>query len=84
MAINKVEYGSNTLIDLTNDTVTADTMLEGATAHNAAGERIVGNVTIPTSLPANGGNADTVDGYHIVVSSTAPTVNDPNVITIVI
>lgn len=40
--------------------------------------------TIPTSLPANGGNADTVDGYHIVVSSTAPTVNDPNVITIVI
>lgn len=40
--------------------------------------------TIPTSLPANGGNADTVDGYHIVVSSTAPTVNDPKTITIVI
>lgn len=39
---------------------------------------------IPTKLPANGGNADTVDGYHIVVSSTAPTVNDTSVITIVI
>ena len=23
-----------------------------------------GNLTIPTTLPANGGNADTVDGYH--------------------
>lgn len=84
MAINKVEYGNNTLIDLTNDTVTADTMLEGTTAHNAAGERIIGNVTIPTSLPANGGNADTVDSYHIVVSTTPPTVNDPHIITIVI
>ena len=38
----------------------------------------------PTSLPANGGNADTVDGYHIVVSNSEPTVNDTSVVTIVI
>lgn len=40
--------------------------------------------SIPSSLPANGGNADTVGGYRIVVSNTEPTVNDPKVITIVI
>lgn len=27
--------------------------------------------TLPTTLPANGGNADTVDGYHFVVGSAA-------------
>lgn len=29
--------------------------------------------TIPSSLPANGGNADTVDNYHFVVGSSAGT-----------
>ena len=42
MAINKVEYGGKTIIDLTNDTVTSTNLLEGATAHNAAGEVITG------------------------------------------
>ena len=27
--------------------------------------------TIPSSLPANGGNADTVDGYHIRITTNA-------------
>ena len=40
--------------------------------------------TIPTSLPANGGNADTVNGYKIVVSDTVPTVDDKTVITFVV
>lgn len=38
----------------------------------------------PTSLPANGGNADTVGGYQIIVSDTAPKEDNPNIITIVI
>lgn len=42
MGVNKVEYGSNTLVDLTSDTVTPDTLLKGITAHNAAGNLIVG------------------------------------------
>ncbi len=40
--------------------------------------------TIPSSLPANGGNADTVDGKHLIVSSSAPTTNDTSVITFVV
>ena len=42
MAVNKVSYGGNTLIDLTGDTVTADTLVEGAVAHGANGELVVG------------------------------------------
>ena len=37
MAINKVIYGGETLIDLTGDTVTADKILSGFTAHDQGG-----------------------------------------------
>ena len=37
MAINKVIYGGETLIDLTGDTVTADKILSGFTAHDTGG-----------------------------------------------
>ena len=47
---NKVIYGGNTLIDLTGDTVNANNLLAGATAHDASGERIQGNVSVPTVL----------------------------------
>lgn len=44
MAINKVIYGNQTLIDLTNDTISAPKLLEGYTAHNAAGQSITGSL----------------------------------------
>ena len=44
MAINKVVYGSNTLIDLTEDTVTAETLAAGATAHDRSGAAIMGTL----------------------------------------
>lgn len=51
MAVNKVVYntenGAVTLMDLTGDSVTADTLAEGATAHDARGERIVGTMPRP-------------------------------------
>jgi len=40
--ISKVIYGGQTLIDLTNDTVEADKLLTGFTAHGADGEVITG------------------------------------------
>ena len=43
MAINKVIYGGNTLIDLTSDTVTADKMLAGYKAHDKSGTLITGS-----------------------------------------
>ena len=42
MGRSKIVYAGDTLLDLTEDTVTPQTLLKGATAHNAAGELITG------------------------------------------
>lgn len=42
MAVSKVVYGGETLIDLTKDTVKEDKLLKGYTAHGADGEKITG------------------------------------------
>ena len=42
MAINKIQYGNTTLIDLTADTVTAGTLISGTTAHDRTGAVITG------------------------------------------
>lgn len=45
MAINKVIYGGNTLIDLTGDNITAADLLSGKTAHDKSGTSITGTCT---------------------------------------
>ena len=46
MAVSKVELANGeVLIDLTNDSVTAETLAEGVTAHGADGEPIVGKMS---------------------------------------
>ena len=55
---NKIVYGHQTLIDLTQDTITADKLLVGYTAHDASGASITGTcngVFIP--IPASGTNS---------------------------
>lgn len=42
MARNKIIFGSEVLIDLTSDTVSASTLSKGVTAHDASGEIITG------------------------------------------
>ena len=42
MATNKVVYSGRTLIDLTGDTVTEETLLMGYTAHKADGTQMIG------------------------------------------
>lgn len=44
MAVNKVVYGTTVLVDLTGDTVNADGLLQGLTAHGANGEAIAGTL----------------------------------------
>lgn len=44
MPINKVLYGTQVLMDLTEDTVTADKLAKGETAHDSAGEQITGTL----------------------------------------
>ena len=45
MAINKVVYGGETLLDLTGDTVDAAHLLKGSTAHDKSGAVIEGTCT---------------------------------------
>ena len=69
MAVNKVAVNGAVKLDLTADTVTPETLLKGATAHNAAGELITGTyepmaVTQYTgTLLASGWSEDT-HGYQ--------------------
>lgn len=44
MAISKVVYGTTTLVDLTSDTVDAAHLAKGYTAHDAAGNPVVGTL----------------------------------------
>jgi len=58
MAISKVIYGNTTLIDLTSDTVDAAHLLKDYTAHDKAGEAIVGSCTYDSDTT----DADAVAG----------------------
>ena len=44
MAVSKVIFGSETLVDLTNDTIKAEVLVEGYTAHDASGNQITGTM----------------------------------------
>ena len=59
MAINKVEYGGNTLIDLTSDSVTPENLLSGVTAHDASGKKITGTFDSDKYLEKTGDASNT-------------------------
>lgn len=48
MAVNKVVYNNNTLIDLTNDTVTTNDLVAGVVAHDKTGTQINGALVVRT------------------------------------
>ena len=51
MAVNKVEINGVVKLDLTQDTVTADTLLKGASAHDAAGNPVQGTANAAPTTP---------------------------------
>lgn len=65
MGVSKVNFGGDTLIDLTNDSVDAASLLKGTTAHNAAGEQVVGTLdvkgTFYVTVTQGDGNSATAD-----------------------
>ena len=74
MAINKVVLNDVVKLDLTGDTVTADKLSEGITAHDAAGNPVTGTMvaTTPTlTVSTNAGAAVTATKGSLSVSGTA-------------
>lgn len=68
MANNKVIANGETLIDLTEDTVTPSTMVNGIVAHDASGVRIVGtfdpSIYVLKAGDIMSGNLETPKVYH--------------------
>lgn len=79
MAISKVVYGSTVLIDLTNDTITAEDLAEGVTAHGANGEVITGtNTNDADTTDANALVSEILIGRTAYVNGTKRTGTMPN------
>ena len=65
MGYNKVIVNGVTKVDLTSDTVSPDTMLEGVVAHNSSGDEIIGNIPINPNLEVDDGQKVTIKkGYY--------------------
>lgn len=74
MAINKVVLNDVVKLDLTADTVTADKLKQGETAHDAAGNPITGTMTVTTptlTVKTNAGASVTATKGDYTVSGTA-------------
>ncbi len=56
--VNKVEYGGNVLIDLTDDLVTPEQLLFPATAHDRSGAPIVGSIASKVAATYNTSTSD--------------------------
>ncbi len=65
--VNKVVYGNSTLIDLSADTVAANKMLSGVTAHDASGAQITGSIPeVQQAAPSIN-----VNGVGLITASAA-------------
>ena len=80
MAINKVIYDGNTLIDLTTDTLTATSqLLDGIIAHDRTGAVITGSCTYDAdTTDATATASEILNGQTAYVSGNKITGNMPN------
>ena len=62
MAINKVDYGGQTLIDTSQDTAEASDVLEGKTFHSKSGEQLTG--TYAMDVESKSITVSTTTGTH--------------------
>lgn len=72
MAYNKIIYNKKTLIDLTGDTVDANSLTKGTTAHDKSGVKITGVLETPS-----GTITITNNGIHVVKNYANANVNVP-------
>ena len=78
MAISKVDFAGTTLIDLTSDTVTPETLAEGITAHDASGTLIEG------IMKAASGEVALPTGYAMDMGLYVPTSDTSSAVTLTV
>lgn len=79
MGRSKVIHFGETLIDLTEDTVDESKLLKGATAHNRAGEKIVGECTFDADTSdATAKESEILDGAKAYVNGELVVGSMPN------
>lgn len=79
MGVSKVIYGNQTLIDLTADSVVANALLNGYTAHGADGNAVVGNCTFDADTSDANATASTIlIGSNAYVNGTKVEGQMPN------
>ena len=71
MGVNKVVKGNEVMLDLTEDTVTENNLLAGATAHNAAGEAIEGAVLTSVIKSTNISGTTDRNGNVLFIAASA-------------
>lgn len=70
MGVNKVFLGDEPIMDLSNDTVTSDTLLQGETAHDKSGNPIVGTLIPQSPLWVEGDlDVTTFNGITMPISN---------------
>lgn len=73
MGVSKVEFGGETLVDLTGDTVSPQNLLSGETAHGADGELVEGAVV---AVPTTTSLAVTEEGVSALDGTVGKLLND--------
>ena len=63
MSVNKVTAFGENLIDLTEDTVTKDTLVKGVTAHDASGNSVTGTFDTDKYLEKTGDASNTIAAF---------------------
>lgn len=68
--VSQVIYNGETLVDLTEDSVTAETLDEGVTAHDASGAAIVGTRAVMNPSDYVKKSGDTMTGALVAQNNT--------------
>jgi len=79
MAINKVVYNNNTLIDLTSDTVTEVSVESGKVFHKADGSSATGTATIATTCDMYVGDDTGIQTGDLLIDGITPTLQSKSV-----
>lgn len=80
MAVNKVIFGGETVVDLTTDTVTAAKMLSGTTAHDKSGTKVTGTIPSQAAQTITPGTADKTIASGKYLTGTQTIKGDANLV----